>query len=151
MTEESLKHLMDRQNALKGPIAIKKRKLIIDRNYAGIIYIIRYMSFYEKDAFLKKFLVRYSEEYLFVLAFSSYESDLYNRAWGIGKKDYEQDIYTLQEDVEKCKDENLCRFLGVHNRIEDYKYVYAMTEGKYRHFRSYKMAEEALINHANES
>ncbi|MBO7094727.1 hypothetical protein J6V86_00595 [bacterium] len=149
--EESLKKLMDRQNALKGPIAIKKRDLIAKRNYAGILYIIRYMSFYERDKFLTKFLGRCPDEYLFILAFANPETELYERAEETANDAYEQDIYAIREDVEKYKDDYLCKFLAVHNSMEDYQYVYSMTEEKERHFRSYKLAEEALINHANES
>lgn len=149
--EESLRKLMDRQNALKGPIAIKKRDLIAKRNYTGILYIIRYMSSCEREAFLKKFFSRCPDEYLFILAFANPESDLYEQAEERANDAYEQDIYAIRDDVEKYKDEYLCRFLGVHDRVEDYQYVYNMTEEKERHFRSYKIAEEALINHANES
>jgi len=148
-TEESLKKLMDRANAIKGPIAIKKRKLIADRNHVGILYIIRYMSFYEKDAFLTKFFERHPDEYLFILAFSNPESELYAQAEEVANDAYEQDIYAVQKDVEKYKDEYLCEFLGVHNREEDYQYVFNLTEEKQRHFRSYKVAEEALINVEN--
>jgi hypothetical protein len=150
-TEESLKKLLDRQKLLKGPIAIKKKKLIRERNYAGILYIIRYMTAYEKDAFLTRFLYRCPDEYLFILAFADPESDLYEQAEERANEAYEQDIYAVREDVEKYKDEYLCRFLGVHDRVEDCQYVYNMTEGKERHFRSYKLAEGVLINHANES
>lgn len=157
-TERTLKRFMDRTKLfpdkaeiMRGPIAINKNKLISDRNYAGIIHIIRYMPFYEKDSFLTKLYEKNSDDnYLFILIFGNPESDLYTRAKEKAEKEYQYDIDRMRNDVWKFKDECLSEFLKVHDLEEDYWYVFNLTDNDdERHLSSHKKAADYLINLEN--
>ena len=134
---KSLKDLFEEYNSLpKSPqrtrlgkkIRKEKKKLIEERNYVDIVYILRFMGDYEKDRFFMDLLESNPDSSLFILAFAGSEMNSYSRAYRInfGGEDDEE---TLENDIELTLDRILCEFLSKHNTEEDFNYVKILTDG----------------------
>ena len=156
-TELRLKRLLDQLHTLNVKrskcvtnIARAKRSLIERCNYVGIIYISRFLDSFKRDTLFIRFLERYPEEYLFVLAFADSESDSYRQAEEIADMAYEQNINDIREETDKVQDEHLCSFLSEYSAKEDLEWVLNLIEKK-DWFRSYKDATSKMIQIENSS
>ena len=139
-------------STIKDPEAIKQEELIANRNYSEILLIIRSMGSYGQEDLFAKFWGMWPHEYLFVLAFLDPDSDLYGRVMdaAVARDAHAQDVYDVQKEVRKCKDDYLCKFLQVHCKETDYQYVFNLTDNEYeRDLPSHRDAESYLINLRN--
>jgi hypothetical protein len=131
-------------------IARAKRQLIEDYDYVGIIYVSRFLDSFKRDTLFIRFLERYPEGYLFVLAFADPESESYCQAEEIADMAYQQDVDSIREDTNKLQDEYLCSFLSEYSAKEDLEWVLNLIEKK-DWFRSYKDATSKMIQIENSS
>lgn len=119
------------RSKLSRKIRREKRKIIENRDYVGIIDILRYLGDYEKDDLLWDLLNNQSDSSLFVLAFSTSGMHSYDRAYVIEKVEYDEDDDALREAVQSIFDAKLCDFLQKHSTKEDLIYVQELTDGAY--------------------
>ena len=109
-------------------ISAAKRLLVDRRDYVGIVYIIRFLDYRNRDLLFTRFLSRHPEDFLFVMAFADLESSSYEEAEEIAETAYEENIYAIKEDTLKEKDRILCLFLDEYDSKEDLQYVHDMIE-----------------------
>lgn len=106
-------------------ISAAKRLLVDKHDYVGIVYIIRFLDYKDRDLLFTRFLCRHPEDFLFIMAFADAESSSYEEAEEIAETAYEENIYAIKEEVEKEKDRILCLFLDQYDsEKEDLQYVY---------------------------
>ena len=110
MKDQDLKALFEEYNSLPKSrqrsklsrrIRREKRKIIENRDYVGIIDILRYLGDYEKDDLLWDLLNNQSDSSLFVLAFSTSGMHSYERAYVIEKMISDENLERFQLMIQK--------------------------------------------------
>lgn len=151
-TDIEVKELLDNYNVMPksrqrtkiGRILMdEKKKLVGEKNYVGIIYILQSMGDYEKDRLFLDLLKSQPDSSLFVLAFANSDMHSYALASEMEKLDHDHDIEALQKDIELTFDEMLCKFLSVHGTKSDLNFVQELADGACW-LESYKRAIDGL-------
>ena len=151
-TDIEVKELLDNYNVMPksrqrtkiGRILMdEKKKLVGEKNYVGIIYILQSMGDYEKDRLFLDLLKSQPDSSLFVLAFANSDMHSYALASEMENLDHDYDIEALQKDIELTFDEMLCKFLSVHGTKSDLNFVQELADGACW-LESYKRAIDGL-------
>ena len=151
-TDIEVKELRDNYNVMPksrqrtkiGRILMdEKKKLVDEKNYVGIIYILQSMGDYEKDRLFLDLLKSQPDSSLFVLAFANSDMHSYALASEMENLDHDHDTEALQKDIELTFDEMLCKFLSVHGTKADLNFVQELADGACW-LESYKRAIDGL-------
>ena len=151
-TDIEVKELLDNYNVMPksrqrtkiGRILMdEKKKLVGEKNYVGIIYILQSMGDYEKDRLFLDLLKSQPDSSLFVLAFANSDMHSYALASEMENLDHDHDTEALQKDIELTFDEMLCKFLSVHGTKADLNFVQELADGACW-LESYKRAIDGL-------
>ena len=151
-TDIEVKELLDNYNVMPksrqrtkiGRILMDEKKRLVDeKNYVGIIYILQSMGDYEKDRLFLDLLKSQPDSSLFVLAFANSDMHSYALASEMENLDHDHDTEALQKDIELTFDEMLCKFLSVHGTKSDLNFVQELADGACW-LESYKRAIDGL-------
>jgi len=151
-TDIEVKELLDNYNVMPksrqrtkiGRILMDEKKRLVDeKNYVGIIYVLQSMGDYEKDRLFLDLLKSQPDSSLFVLAFANSDMHSYALASEMENLDHDHDTEALQKDIELTFDEMLCKFLSVHGTKSDLNFVQELADGACW-LESYKRAIDGL-------
>ena len=124
-------------------ISATKTLLVDKRDYAGIVYIIRFLDYKNRNRLFTKFLTQYPGDFLFVMAFADAGSSSYEEAEKTAETAYEnfllvtafddaesynEKVNYIKDEVSKERDRVLCLFLDEYNSKEDLQYVHDIIE-----------------------